>query len=67
MPKGLLDCPETQGICAAPLKSPPPKSDFGMVTRVDVPLTPVAEAFAKILRDYTLQKFGSLRGAKVRN
>lgn len=67
MPKGLLDCLETQGICAAPLKSPPPRSDFGMVTRVDVPLTPVAEAFAKILKDYTLQKFGSLRGSKVRN
>ena len=66
MPQGLLACPECQGICAAPIKSPPPGSDFGMVTRVDVPLTPVAEAFAKILRDRTLQKFGAHRGGKAR-
>jgi len=66
MPKGLLDCPETQGIRAAPLRQPPPRSDFGMVMRVDVPLTPVAEAFVKILRDLTLQKFGPPRGARAR-
>ena len=57
MPRALLDCPENQGIRAVPLKLSPPEDDFGMVTRVDVPLTPVAEAFAKILREKTLQRF----------
>ena len=66
MPEGLLACPECQGIGAARLKPPPPASEFGMVTRVDVPLTPVAQAFAKILRDRTLQRFAPGRGAKAR-
>ena len=61
MPRGLLDCPENQGIRAVPLSLSPPEDDFGMVTRVDVPLTPVADAFARILRDKTLQRFGPPR------
>jgi DNA-binding transcriptional LysR family regulator len=58
MPRELLACPECQGIRAIPVEPPPPASEFGLVMRAEVPLTPVAEAFADILEDLALRRFG---------
>ena len=55
MPKGLLDCPELTGIRAVDLRSAPPESSIGIIMRSDVPLSPVAKAFADVLRDKTLR------------
>lgn len=65
MPTGLLDCPETQGIRAAALKEVPPPSDIGLITRVDVPLTPVAKAFAEVLRNQVVRWAASPAGRKA--
>ena len=58
MPKGLLGCRECQGIRAIPIEPPPPASEFGLVMRSEVPLSPVAEIFAGILKDLALRRFG---------
>ncbi len=55
MPRGLLECPELAGIRAVDFSSAPPESSIGIITRSDVPLSPVAKAFADVLRDKTLR------------
>ena len=68
-PVPLLECPETQGIARANLSCPPPRNNFGMVTRADVPMPPLVAAFAARLREVTLSRFsrtmGSSRNAPV--
>ncbi|BDU76013.1 LysR substrate-binding domain-containing protein [Mesoterricola sediminis] len=64
MPMGLLDCPETQGIRAVALQDPPPPSDIGLITRVDVPLTPVARAFADLMKHQVARWCASPAGRK---
>ncbi len=56
-PVPFLDCPETEGIRAIHLNTPPPHNNFGMVTRADTPLSPVAMAFASCLKEMTLPRF----------
>lgn len=56
-PVPLLACPETVGIRGVELDEPPPRSNFGMVTRVDTPLSPVAAAFASCLKEMTLSRY----------
>jgi DNA-binding transcriptional LysR family regulator len=57
IPALLLDCPETLGIRAVAMDMRPPMSDFNLITRADVPLSPVAAAFAACLKEKTLQCF----------
>ena len=64
LPTGLLDCPETAGIRAADLAEKPPSSDIGLITRVDVPLTPVAKAFAEALKHQVYRWCGYPAGRK---
>jgi DNA-binding transcriptional LysR family regulator len=64
MPRGLLDCPGTAGIRPADLRETPPPSDIGLITRVDVPLTPVAKAFAEALRTQVIRWCRSAAGRK---
>ena len=42
-----------------PMPPFPPMSDFNLITRADVPLSPVAAAFAACLKAKTLQWFRS--------
>lgn len=56
-PAPLLDCPETEGLQGVDLDTPPPKNEFGMIMRVDVPLSPVAAAFASCLKEMTIPRF----------
>ena len=60
-PEKLLACAEFQGIEALRPEPPPPDSDFGLITRTDAHLTPVAGAFADILHDLCGRKFGPVR------
>ena len=64
MPRGLLDCPETKGIRAIELGSAPPDSSIGIILRSDVPLSPVAKAFADVLKDKTARWCASAAGKK---
>jgi DNA-binding transcriptional LysR family regulator len=58
LPAALMDCIEYQGLRAVPLKVSLPWNNYGMIKRVDVPLTPVAEDFAAILKQKLIQRFG---------
>jgi len=64
MPRGLLDCPETKGIRAVDLSSAPPDSSIGIITRSDVPLSPVAKAFAEVMKDKTARWCASAAGRR---
>jgi LysR family transcriptional regulator, regulator of abg operon len=64
MPRGLLDCPELTGIRAVDLASSPPDSSIGIIMRSDVPLSPVAKAFADVLKDKTARWCASPAGKK---
>ena len=64
MPRGLLDCPELTGIRAVELGSAPPDSSIGIILRSDVPLSPVAKAFADVLKDKTARWCASAAGKK---
>ena len=64
MPRGLLDCPELTGIRVVNLSSAPPDSSIGIITRSDVPLSPVARAFADVLKDKTLRWCEAAAGKK---
>ena len=57
IPAPLLERPETNGIRAVALEMSPPMSDFNLITRADVPLSPVAAAFAACLKEQTRQWF----------
>jgi DNA-binding transcriptional LysR family regulator len=64
MPRGLLDCPELTGIRAVDLSSAPPDSSIGIILRSDVPLSPVAKAFADVLKDKVARWCASAAGKK---
>ena len=64
VPRGLLDCPELTGIRAVDLASAPPDSSIGIILRSDVPLSPVAKAFADVLKDKTARWCASAAGKK---
>lgn len=60
-PAPLLDCVEAQGIRRAQITTPPPRNNFGMVTRADTPLSPAAAAFTSFLRELAISKLGHYR------
>jgi DNA-binding transcriptional LysR family regulator len=56
-PLPLLDCPELKGIRRVRLAEQPPSSQFGLLSRADIPLSPAALALAARLRELAVARF----------